>query len=145
MMDARDALIEIRERLEWTLLALLQDRPHRLLAEAGQQLEHVEASRDRLCAVEEIHELVLFFLDRLRDDEREFLLRRGCELLVSHAPFYVQDLRAHVDLFADVDALPDGKVHAFLGHELEQFELVDPERIRERFPMELRLVGMTLR
>src|SRR5712664_4800194 len=69
MMDVRYALIEIRERLEWTLLALLQDRPHRLLAEAGQQLEHVEASRDRLCAVEEIHELVLFFLDRLRDHE----------------------------------------------------------------------------
>src|SRR5947208_16897130 len=54
MMDARDALIEILERFEGTFLALLQDRPHRLLAEARQQFEHVEPRCDRLRAVEEV-------------------------------------------------------------------------------------------
>src|SRR3989441_13256808 len=145
MMDARYALIEILERFERTLLALLENRPHRLLAEAGQEFEHVKPGRDRLRPVEEVDELVFFLLDRLRNHERQLLLRGRRELFVSDASLHVQDLRAHVDLLADVHALPHGKAHAFLRYELEQFELVDSECVGQRLPMELRLVGMTLR
>src|SRR2546426_6332920 len=145
MMDAWDSLIEILERLEWTLLALLEDPPHRLLAKAGQQFEHMESSRDRLRAVEEVDELRLLLLHRLLDDERQFLLRGGRELLVSDAALHVEHFLAHIDILADVDPLPDGQRHALFRHELEEFELVDPERVRERLPMELRLVGVTLR
>src|SRR5438876_80573 len=132
-------------RLERPLLAFLEDRPHRLLPEAGQQLEHVEPRRDGLGAVEEIDELVFLLLDRLLDNERELLLRRGRELLVAHAAFHVEDLGAHLDLFPDVHALSDREVHAFLRHELEQLELVHPECVGEGLPMELRLVRVTLR
>src|SRR5207249_12295781 len=54
MVDARHALVEILERRERTLLPLLEDRPHRLLAEGGLQFEHVEPRRDRLRPVEEV-------------------------------------------------------------------------------------------
>src|SRR3989449_2006498 len=145
MMDARYALIEILERFERTLFALLQDRPHRLLAKAGQQFEHVEPSRDRLRAVEEVDELRLLLLHRLLDDERQFLLCGGRELLVSDAALHVEHFLAHIDMLADADPLPDGQGHALLRHELEEFELVYAERVRERLPMELRLVGVTLR
>src|SRR5947209_20067074 len=107
MMDARDALIEIMERFERTLLVLLEDRPHRLLAEAGQELEHVEAGRDRLRAVEEVDELRLLLLDRLLDYERQLFLRGRRELLVAHAPLDVQDLGPLVDFLADVHPLSD--------------------------------------
>src|SRR3989449_4624878 len=130
MMDARYALIEILERFERTLLALLQDRPHRLLAKAGQQFEHVEPSRDRLRAVEEVDELRLLLLHRLLDDERQFLLCGGRELLVSDAALHVEHFLAHVDILADVDPLPDRQGDPLFRHELEEFELVYTERVR---------------
>src|SRR2546427_5670889 len=130
MMDARYALIEILERFERTLLAFLQDGPHRLLAEAGQQFEHVEPRSDRLRAVEEVDELRLLLLHRLLDDERQFLLCGGRELLVSDAALHVEHFLAHVDIFADVDPLPDRQGYPLFRHELEEFELVYAERVR---------------
>ena len=64
---------------------------------------------------------------------------------MSDPPFHVQDLRAHLDFLTDVHALPDRQVRAIAGHELEQLELVHAERVRERLPVELGLVGMALR
>src|SRR2546427_5739474 len=145
VVDARDALIEVLERLERTLLTLLEDRPHRLLAKAGQQFEHVEPRGDRLRAIEEVDELRLLLLHRLLDDKWQFLLRGGRELLVSDASLHVEHLLAHVDILADVDPLPDRQGYALFRHELEEFELVHPEGVRERLPVELRLVGVTLR
>ena len=145
MMDARHALVEVLERLERPLLPLLENRPHRLLAETRQQLEHVEPRRDRLRSVEEVDELLFLLLHDLLDDERQLLLRCGRQLLISDSPFHVQDLRAHLDFLTDVHALPDRQVRAIAGHELEQLELVHAERVRERLPVELGLVGMALR
>src|SRR3989441_3103142 len=130
VVDARDSLIELLERLERTLLAFLQDGPHRLLAEAGQQFEHVEPRGDRLRAVEEVDELRLLLLHRLLDDERQFLLCGGRELLVSDAALHVEHFLAHVDILADVDPLPDRQGDPLFRHELEEFELVYAERVR---------------
>src|SRR2546427_12042958 len=145
MVDARHALIEILERLERTLLTLLEDRPHCLLAQARQEFKHVEPRRDRLRAVEEVDKLCLLLLHRLLDDERQFLLRGGRQLLETNAALHVEHLLAHVDVLADVHPLPHGQRHALFRHELEQFEFINPEGVRERLPMELRLIGVTLR
>src|SRR5256712_11384715 len=145
MVDARDALIEVLERFERTFLALLEDRPHRLLAQARQEFQHVEPRRDRLRAVEEVDKLCLLLLHGLLNDERQFLLRGGRQLLETDAALHVEHLLAHVDVLADVHPLPHGQRHALFRHELEQFEFVNPEGVRERLPMELRLIGVTLR
>src|SRR2546428_447844 len=102
------------------LLPLLESRAHRLLAEAGKQLEHVEPRRDRLRAVEEVDDLRLLLLDRLLDHEGQLLLRRGRELLMANAALHVQDFRPLVDLLADVHALPDAEGRSLLRHELEE-------------------------
>src|SRR5205823_10153946 len=105
MMDARHARVEILERLERPFLALLQDRPHRLLPEAWEQFGHVEPRRDRLRAVEEVDELLLLLLHDLLDHKRHLLLRRGRQLLVADPALAVEGFGWRLDFMSGAPGL----------------------------------------
>src|SRR2546427_12531008 len=144
MPQGRDPLREVLEVLEWPLLPLLEDRPHRLLPETRQELEHMEARRDRLGLVEQADELLLLVLHDLTDHERKLVLRGGREFALPDPALHVHDNVPLVDVLPDVHAIPDGDRGVLLRRQFEEVELVLPHRARDGLPLALLAVPMTL-